>query len=486
MAGDCINVKNMDLVIQESVKLQISGLYEQLTGSRPEMIQPLRASGSSRRYFRISGNGETVIGAWYDQVPENKAFISFSRHFWEQGLNVPEILAVSDDLKCYLLEDLGNKVLLDYVLEVRNKPDHQHLLVEVYRDVLDHLIRFQVVAGKTLDYSVCFPADHFDEQAYMWDLNYFKYNFLKLINIPFDEYRLEKDFRALVTQLLSADHSWFVYRDFQARNIMLHNNSLYFIDYQGGRLGALHYDVASLLFQAKAALPFQVREELLNYYISQVEKVAPATASDFRKYYYKFVLIRVLQTLGAYGLRGMHQQKPHFIESIPLAMGNIKWLLDNEKVDNDLPELKACLQLSLESSFLEKLLSPPLTLHVNSFSYKRGIPVDLSGNGGGFVFDCRALPNPGRYAEYAAMTGLDKQVEEYLGKYAEVEHFVENARHMVEHAVGVYTRRGFTSLMVSFGCTGGQHRSVYCAEKLAGSLSDTAGIHIVLRHREQE
>lgn len=476
----------MDLVIEETVKRKISKLYEQLKGSRPEMIQPLRASGSYRRYFRISGSGEPVIGAWYDQVAENRAFINFTKHFRKHGLPVPEILAVSDDLKYYLLEDLGDKVLLDHVLDIRNKPDRQHLLVELYRDVLDHLIRFQVVAGKTLDYSVCFPAGHFDEQAYMWDLNYFKYNFLKLINIPFDEYRLEKDFETLVAQLLSADHSWFVYRDFQARNIMLHNGSLYFIDYQGGRRGSLHYDVASLLFQAKAALPFQVREALLDHYVGQVEKVAPAAAIGFRNHYYKFVLIRVLQTLGAYGLRGIHEQKPHFIQSIPFALENVKWLLDHGKVDDDLPELKACLQLSLKSIFLEKMVSPTLTLHVNSFSYKRGIPVDLSGNGGGFVFDCRALPNPGRYAEYAAMTGLDAPVQHYLEKYAEVERFVENARNMVEHAVGVYTRRGFTSLMVSFGCTGGQHRSVYCAEKLAGSLSDAAGIRVVLRHREQE
>jgi aminoglycoside/choline kinase family phosphotransferase len=318
----------------------LSRLFHKWSGIEPEQVIPLQQSGSYRRYFRITGGGKTAIGAYYDQVAENKAFISFTNHFRDFDLNVPEIFLVSNDETCYLLEDLGDKVLFDNLKEIRQTAGFGEELKMIYRQVLDELIGFQMIAGKTVDFSVSYPAPTFDGQAYLWDLNYFKYNFLKLANIPFDEFRLEQDFHKLTELLLSADHSFFVYRDFQTRNIMLRENQLYFIDYQGGRKGALHYDVASLLFQARAEIPFEAREELIDHYISQAGKVDPESVKDFRSHFYNFALIRVLQTLGAYGFRGLHERKRHFIQSIPLALNNVKWLLDNNKIPANLKKSK--------------------------------------------------------------------------------------------------------------------------------------------------
>ncbi len=464
----------------------LTQLFFKWSGIEPEQVIPLQQSGSYRRYFRITGGGKTAIGAYYDQIAENKAFISFTNHFLDFDLNVPEIYLTSDDATCYLLEDLGDKVLFDHLKEMRQKAEFSAEMKAIYRQVLDELIGFQVIAGKSVDFAQSYPAPAFDGQAYLWDLNYFKYNFLKLANIPFDEFRLEQDFHKLTESLLSADHSFFVYRDFQTRNIMLRENQLYFIDYQGGRKGALHYDVASLLFQARAEIPFDAREELIDHYISQAGKIDPESVKDFRLHFYRFALIRVLQTLGAYGFRGLHERKRHFIESIPLALNNIRWLLENNKIPDELKEIKNCLFAILESESLQQLIHPPLIIQLNSFSYKRGIPVDLSGNGGGFVFDCRALPNPGRFAEYVHLTGRDQPVQDYLVKYDEVDHFIEHAYFMVKNAVDVYSARGFNNLMVNFGCTGGRHRSVYCAEKLAKRLVGIEGVEILLRHREQE
>lgn len=464
----------------------LSRLFHQWSGIEPEQVTPLQQSGSYRRYFRMTGRGKTAIGAYYDQVAENRAFISFTQHFFDFGLSVPEIYLVNEDYTCYLLEDLGDKILFDHLNEIRQKAGFGDEMKETYKQILDELIRFQMIAGKTIDFSLSHPAPVFDAQAYLWDLNYFKYNFLKLANIPFDEFRLEQDFKKLTNLLLSAEHSFFVYRDFQSRNIMLREKQLYFIDYQGGRKGALHYDVASLLFQARAEIPFEVREELIDHYISQAGKIEPESVKDFRTLFYNFALIRVLQTLGAYGFRGLHERKRHFLESIPLALNNVRWLLENNKIPDELPEIKRCLLATLESKTLRQMTHPPLTLQINSFSYKRGIPADLSGNGGGFVFDCRALPNPGRYAEYVHLTGIDQPVRDFLQNYPEVTDFIESAYKMVKQAVDVYSERGFTNLMVNFGCTGGRHRSVYCADKLSEKLTGTSGVDVQLRHREQE
>ena len=268
--------------LENNVISQLQVLFEQWSGSSPEEIKLIPASGSYRKYYRMKSSGHQAIGAFYDNRPENDAFVNLSRHFLSQGLNVPEIYLVGSDHKTYLMEDLGDSILFDHITEIRRKSGFGSELITIYKMVIDELIRFQMIAGKTVDFSVCFPSAEFDGQAYMWDLNYFKYNFLKLAKITFDEYKLEENFRNLVQILLSADNSYFVYRDFQARNIMLHNRKLYFIDYQGGRKGTLHYDLISLLFQARAEIPHDIREQLIDYYIDQAKIIDPKGVENFR------------------------------------------------------------------------------------------------------------------------------------------------------------------------------------------------------------
>lgn len=461
-------------------------MYRNWSGEEATTIVPLPASGSYRRYYRLASNKAQAVGAFYDNQDENSAFINLSRQFLKAGLNVPEIFAVADDNLSYLLQDLGDATLFEIINLHKQKNGFDEELIGIYRQIIDQLIRFQIVAGQNLDYAACYPSADFDTQAYMWDLNYFKYNFLKLAQIPYNEYHLEEDFRKLVQLLLSVESSYFVYRDFQTRNIMLHLGQLYFIDYQGGRRGPVHYDLVSLLFQARMGMPAAVREQLIDYYIAEAEKVAPRSVKDFRQHFYKFVLVRILQTLGAYGFRGLYERKQHFIDSIPLAINNVKWLMDNHKIPDHLGELINCLRAIISREDLHASDAPGLTVSINSFSYKRGVPPDTSGNGGGFVFDCRALPNPGREEKYRNLTGKDKEVCDYLEKSPEVKTFINLAKSMVDLAIENYTSRRFSHLQVSFGCTGGRHRSVYCAEQLAGRLQQDDRIRIVLRHLEQD
>lgn len=467
-------------------KKKILSLYEKWASEDSTDIELLAESGSYRRYYRIKSKHKQALGAFYESPDENKAFIELTYHFKKHGLNVPEIYKVDSDFNAYLLEDLGDEVLFDTIKRIKEKEGFGPVLISIYKNVIDELIKFQIVAGKSVDYSVCYPSGEFDAQAYMWDLNYFKYNFLKLAQIPYNEYYLEEDFRKLVQLLMSVESSYFVYRDFQSRNIMQRNNKLYFIDYQGGRRGPVHYDLVSLLFQARVVMPAETRELLIDYYISQAEKVDPKSVKNFRQHFYKFALIRILQTLGAYGFRGLHERKQHFIRSIPLAINNIKWLIDNHKIPDDLDEMVKCLNAIIESSELKEIISPPLKVIITSFAYKNGIPPDHSGNGGGFVFDCRALPNPGRLEKYKTQTGKDAEVIAWLEKHDEVETFLNHAISMVEQSIDVYIQRKFTSLHVNFGCTGGQHRSVYCAERLTRKLYQYDKIKIELHHREQD
>lgn len=472
--------------MENNILHQIETLFEQWTGDKPEETKLIPASGSYRKYYRMKGNGQSAIGAFYDNPPENDAFVNLSKHFLSKGLNVPEIYLVGTDHKTYLMQDLGDSILFDHITEIRQKSGFGSELMTIYKMVIDELIRFQMIAGKTVDFSVCFPSAEFDGQAYMWDLNYFKYNFLKLAKITFDEYKLEENFRNLVQILLSADNSYFVYRDFQARNIMLHNHKLYFIDYQGGRKGTLHYDLISLLFQARAEIPHDAREQLIDYYIDQAKIIDPKGVENFRFYFYKFALVRILQTLGAYGFRGLYEKKQHFLESIPKAVENIKWLLENNKISSELHELINCLKIMVESPEVRQLITPPLTLHISSFSFKRGLPADLTGNGGGFIFDCRGLPNPGRYPKFRDLTGKDREVVDYLSQYDEVDDFVGHCFALIKQSADAYFKRSFTNLSASFGCTGGRHRSVYCAEKIASMFIGNTDIQLYIRHLEQE
>lgn len=438
----------------------------------PETIDAIPPAGSDRRYYRLGYKEKTAIGAWNPIQEENSAFLYFTRHFKANGLNVPEIYAEDPENYVYLVEDLGNTSLFSLLENISENSGFPAEIAKIYRESLKELIRFQVVAGKSLDYSFCYPHEAFDARSMKWDLNYFKYYFLKL-HVPFHEGRLENDFDTLVDFLGRADSSFFMYRDFQSRNILIKDERLYFIDYQGGRKGPLQYDLASLLFQVKADLPFEFREEMLDYYLSELSVYIEIDKAVFKRQYYGFVLIRLLQVLGAYGFRGLIEKKPHFLSSIPFALKNLKWWLKNVNLNLELPELLPCLERLTNLEKYQLAESPSvknLTIVLKSFSYKRGIPDDLGGNGGGFVFDCRALPNPGREERYRAFNGRDQAIIDYLKDDPQVISFLEETEKLVNQSVENYLERGFSSLSVNFGCTGGQHRSVYCAETLAARL----------------
>lgn len=476
---------------KQGVEKQLCSLLLETTGFEVINIQQLPPSGSNRKYFRLKTINDSFVGAYNPDPKENLAFIHFTKHFLNCNLNVPEIIADDIDNHIYILTDLGDTTLFSYIEENKNSENYNENLLKIYKLILDDLIKFQFTGGKELDYSFCYPRSSFDKQSMMWDLNYFKYYFLKLAKVNFDEQDLENDFEVFVNYLSKAESNYFLYRDFQSRNIMLKNNTLYYIDYQGGRKGPLYYDVASLLYDAKANISDKYRQELLNYYISKISKNIKVNEAEFKSYYYAFVLIRIMQAMGAYGFRGFYEKKEHFLKSIPYALKNLEWLLNNIVLNVKIPTLTNLLKKLTVSDDLKKFsvkVFPHSSLRVKiySFSYLKDIPVDDSGNGGGFVFDCRALPNPGRIVEYETITGLSPKVAEYLDKEDEVKQFLNNVYKIVEQSVEKYISRNFTNLQVSFGCTGGQHRSVYCAEKLAEYLKSKYQINIELEHFNKE
>lgn len=427
-----------------------------------------------------------MIGAFNADVKENTAFLSFTSHFKKSGLPVPEVFAVSSDLKKYLLEDLGDTTLFDFLSATREKEGFSENIISEYKKVLQILPKIQILAGKDLDYSVCYPRAAFDKQSMMWDLNYFKYYFLKLAKIQFDEQALEDDYQAFCEFLLSAESDFFLYRDFQSRNVMLKNQEVWFIDYQGGRRGALQYDLASLLYDGKADIPEIVRQQLYDFYVEELKKYIPVDNSRFAAYYKGFVLIRIMQAMGAYGFRGFYEKKEHFLKSIPFALKNLEYLLADLKLPVELPELVKVLNDLTQSEVLKEIgrTQTNLTITITSFSYKKGYPADLSGNGGGHVFDCRALNNPGRYPELAVFTGKDIEIQQFLEQKSEIGVFLNAVKQIVDQSVKVYLEREFTNLSVSFGCTGGRHRSVYSAEKIAEYLRNNYPVNVVVNHRE--
>ncbi len=468
-------------------------LFEQHFHIPPEQVKPLQGQlgGSGRAIVRLTAGDCSAIGIVYPVREENVAFLEFSRHFRRHGLPVPEIYA--DDLAhgAYIEEDLGDITLYDFLSAHRTGDTIAPEVVEAYRKVVAILPRFQVEAARDLNYKVCYPRASFDRQSINWDLNYFKYYFLRLAGISFNEQALEDDFGRLTRFLLAAPRDYFLYRDFQSRNIMLPDANQagqpFFLDYQGGRKGALQYDIASLLYDGKADLPPALRQELLDRYLDALAGHLPLSRAAFMEHYYAYVYVRILQALGAYGFRGFYERKPHFLLSVPYALKNLRWLAHNVTLPIALPALMDALQSMLSSEKLLALASSTgdLIVRIFSFSFHREPPVDESGNGGGFVFDARALPNPGREERFKPLTGKDTPVIDYLNQQPGVHQFLSSAISLVDASVATYQRRGFKNLMVSFGCTGGQHRSVFLAEQLANHLR-TQGVEVILRHIEVE
>lgn len=463
---------------------ELEQLFQQFTGEKVDNCTELSASGSNRRYFRLHGEKVSLIGVEGTSLEENNAFIKMAKHFESKGLSVPRFIAQSVDGMHYLQEDLGDTLLFDFIAEGRKTGVFCESEKEMLRKTMHLLPEVQIKGAEGFDFSVCYPQPEFNERSILWDLNYFKYCFLKSTGIEFQENKLEDDFARLSDILLRSATNTFMYRDFQSRNVMVKDGEPYFIDFQGGRKGPLYYDVASFLWQAKAKYSDELRNELLDIYLDSLEKHQPVDKLLFREELKHFVLFRTLQVLGAYGFRGYFEKKPHFLQSIPHAIQNLREIIRDEQIEY--PYLLQILREMTElQQFRELEVKKPLVVKVYSFSYKKGIPNDDSGNGGGFVFDCRAVNNPGKYERYAHVTGLESSVKQFLEDDGEILTFLQSAYNMVDASVKRYKDRGFTNLMVSFGCTGGQHRSVYSAQKMAEHIHHKFDVEVVLIHREQ-
>ncbi|HEY8689948.1 MAG TPA: RNase adapter RapZ, partial [Chitinophagaceae bacterium] len=454
-------------------------------------IEKLPQSGGDRIYFRIRSKDGSYIATYNHNIKENETFLKFSEHFKKSDAPVPQILKVSDDRTMYIQQDFGDDSLL-INLELHG---HTPYVYTLFQKSLKKLAWLQIEGHKGLDYEWCITSKEFGKQAIISDLLYFKYYFLDTLKIPYDKEKLIDDFETLGIYLAKVEHKYFMFRDFQSRNIMVKNNEVNFIDYQGGMHGALQYDVASLLWQAKAELPDDWKTALLAYYMDCVEEILkePIDRNRFVSQYNGYVLIRLLQVLGAYGFRGLFERKAHFLTSIPLALKNMKWFLDNKKTGIVLPEFERILSIMIEDEIIHRFepiqatATTPLVVKINSFSYKKGgIPKDKSENGGGFVFDCRGILNPGRFEEFKASTGRDKSVKDFLEQQTKMPDFLNNVYNLVDISVEDYIKRGFGSLMVSFGCTGGQHRSVYAADALVRHLRNKFGVKVELNHIEQK
>ncbi|MDF1576221.1 MAG: RNase adapter RapZ [Bacteroidales bacterium] len=475
--------------MSQTILERLNKLFYTWCGEGIISITKLPASGSPREYYRIRGTKSSAIGAINRDREENEAFIAFSRHFHSLGLAVPEIYLIDLDNHAYLQEDLGNTTLFDYIFRVRDNGHFPDTLLAVYKEVLTELQKFQITGAQGLDFSVCYPRSSFDRQSMQWDLSYFKYYFLKLAGIPFNEQLLENDYGTLINYLLEQDTNYFLYRDFQSSNVMYHHDKPYFIDYQGGRKGALQYDVASLLYDSKADIPPAVREELLEHYIAGLANYPSVNAEKFRESYFAYVLIRIMQAMGAYGFRGFYEKKTHFLKSIPYALNDLKWILHHVKLPVEIPALLQVYEQLLKAPKLKRFKDKggrksTLTVNINSFSYKHGIPEDPHGNGGGYVFDCRLISNPHHIWKLREFNGKDKPVIEYLEQQSDVNEFLSATFSLVDMSVEKCEDRDFIHLRVSYGCTGGQHRSVYCAERLAEHLRESQNVRVALWHRE--
>lgn len=465
-------------------KKLLARLYRQYTSTEPLDILPLPKSGSDRKYYRIADGRRSVIGVINPNHEENDTFVALSKHFRKKSLPVPQVFEYFPSEGVYFQTDLGDTNLYTWLERKRHLKGFDEEMQLIYRRALDRLIEFQVEGIKDLDLNICYPHRSFDEQSMMWDMNYFKYMFLKLVNVPFNEKRLEKDFSSLTSMLLEAGQEFFLYRDFQSANIMVTDGEPWFIDYQGGRGGAPQYDVASLLYDSKAHVAQQARELLLEHYIEGFCERSGYNETRFRELYPAFVLVRIMQALGAYGFRGLFEQKPGFVQSIIPAVRDINYLFDSSLLAERLPEIEHIVRAIPNTSKFEALREPEtLRVKLSSFSYMNGLPHDAV-HGGGYVYDCRGLLNPGKLPRFRNLTGNDREVGEYLSADPDTEGFINDAFRMVERSVNAYKKKNYTSLAVSFGCTGGKHRSVYSVNRIASMLEKIEGIDIEVTHRD--
>jgi len=477
--------------MQNNIEL-ILKLYKTWKGEEADSIDVLPQAGSERRYFRIhEKNGGTIIGTYGANIKENETFVYFSDKFREQDLPVAIIHTISDDGLYYLQEDFGDISLVDKLETEGYTP----AVYALFKKSLEELAALQVKGDEGLDYERCLTNKEFGKQAIMADLLYFKYYFLDALRKPYDKQKLIDDLEALSNYLTHTEYKYFMFRDFQSRNIMVKpDNSVHFIDYQGGMKGAPQYDAASMLWQARANLPDEWKNDLLEDYMSAFENIIkiPLDRNVFRSQYNGYVLIRLLQVLGAYGFRGLFERKAHFLTSIPLALKNLRSFIENQSIGISLPEFRRVLDICITDDIINQFTplqagdDTPLLVKINSFSYRNQIPDDNSGNGGGFVFDCRGILNPGRFEEFKMFTGRDKKVKDFLEQQTRMNEFLNSVFDIVDITVEEYIRRGFESLMISFGCTGGQHRSVYAADALARHLRNKFKVKIALNHHVQK
>ena len=465
---------------------QLVELYRSVFSGDPQSCVALTGSASNRKYYRLSGEGVSCIGVVGTDVRENEAFLSIAGHFRAKGINVPEVYAVSEDRMAYIQEDLGDVVLFDMLTQARKSGEGVERVDALLCKTMSMLPKIQFEGADGLDFTVCYPQPSFDRRMVMFDLNYFKYCFLKPSGLEFDEVVLQDDFERFADDLLVADTDTFLYRDFNARNVMVCGDEPYFVDFQGGRRGPVFYDVASFAWQARAKFSDAQKEAMLSAYLSAYSEYSSMDEQSFRGSLRLFVLFRLLQVLGAYGFRGWVEHKANFVTSIPAAIAELRdWLT----VPSDrYPYLMQVLGRMVELPRFKEALPEDgvLEVKVYSFSFKKGVPHDPSGNGGGYVFDCRSIHNPGRYEPYKKLTGRDEPVIRFLEDDGEIFGFLEHAYGVVDPHVETYRKRGFSSLMVCFGCTGGQHRSVYSAEHMAHHLAQKyPDIRVRLIHREQ-
>ena len=460
---------------------KLRNLYIKTFGCEPQAVVRLTGDGSNRAYYRMLG-AVSVMGAVGTTVEENRAFIALSEAFLVAGVAAPKVLAVSDDGLCYLQDDLGDATLYGAMTVARENGAFGAEDVALLCRTVAELPKIQFGVARNFDFSLCYPVSDFNERTVMWDLNYFKYCFLKGVGIEFNENRLEDEFVELANLLLSDNDNVFLYRDFQSRNVMLKDGNPYFIDFQGGRRGPVYYDIASFVGQARAKYPVEVVDSMLDAYLGALSQYKVVEKAHFMKILQLFRIFRLLQNLGTYGYRGLFERKKAFVESIPAALQQLLLLLDGVE---GLSYIASLVEEAAALPMFVRDESKELTVDVMSFSYKRGIPDDVSGNGGGFVFDCRAIHNPGRYEPYKKLTGMDEPVIKFLEAESNIAEFLENAYAMVDNMVDTYKKRGFTHIQVCCGCTGGQHRSVYSAEHIARHVADKFGVRVVVTHKMQ-